>query len=169
MGNLPMSSSNLYPLPTPRPGYRFVPAKVGATNATSVIVLVEDPEWCTEDHVDEPVRDLSDIMHRGDVASVMVPTFGFGAYPVQLHAWVEADPVASEPEFRAAHITVQDAGGGDYCHLTPAMAEKLADDAIGFASELRHKARTARLANQKAGDSDPCMDEALRRVRGGAA
>lgn len=159
--------SNLYPLPAPRPGHRFVPAKVGATNATSVIVLIEDPVWCTEDHVDEPVRDLSDIMHRGAVASVLVPTFGPGKYPIQMHAWVEADPVAKEPEFRAAHVTLQDAGGNSYSHLTPAMAERLADEVIGFASELRHQARIARQANQAAGDSDPDMDEALRRVREG--
>ncbi|MGP4008145.1 DUF6907 domain-containing protein [Streptomyces sp. 4N124] len=168
MGHLPISTSNLYPLPEPRPGHRFVPVKVGATNDTSVIVLIEDPTWCSEDHVDELVRDLSDIMHRGAVASVHVPTFGYGAYPVQMHSWVEADPVAKEPEFRAAHVTIQDAGGNDYCHLTPAMAEKLADDAIGFASELRHQARTARLANKQTSESDPDMDESLRRVQGGA-
>jgi hypothetical protein len=161
--------SNLYPMPTPKPGHRFVPAKVGATEDTSVIVLIEDPTWCTEDHVDEPVRDLPDIMHRGGEANVYVPTFGYGAYPIQMHAWVESDPAAKEPEFRAAHVTVMDSGGNNYCHLTPAMAEKLADDAIGFASELRHQARIARLANQAAGDSDPCMNEALRRVRGGVA
>lgn len=159
---------NLYPLPEPKPGHRFVPARVGATNETSVIVLIECPTWCDEtEHMDEPVRDLSDVMHRGDVASVNVPTFGFGAYPIQTHAWVEADPVAKEPEFRAAHITVQDAGGNAYCHLTPAMAERLADEAIGFASELRQQARTVRQANQVAGDSDVDMDEALRHVRSG--
>lgn len=159
--------ANVYPLPEPKPGHRFVPAKVDATNATSVIVLIEDPTWCTEDHVDEPVRDLADIMHRGDTASVNVPTFGYGAYPVQLHAWLEADPVAADPAFRAAHVTVQDVGGNEYAHLTPDMAEKLADEVIGFASELRHQARIARQANQATTSSDPDMDEALRRVRQG--
>lgn len=153
--------SNLYPLPEPKPGHRFVPAKVGATNDTSVIVLIEDPTWCSEDHLGEPVRDLSDIMHRGDVASVNVPTFGYGAYPVQMHAWVEADPAAGEPEFRAAHVTVQDVGGNAYCHLTADMAERLADEVIGFASDLRHQARTVRLANGSTGAALPL-------VRGGA-
>ncbi|MFF4360844.1 DUF6907 domain-containing protein [Streptomyces sp. NPDC001604] len=171
MGQLPMSTpANCYELPKPRPGHRFVPAKVGATNDTSVIVLIECPTWCSsEEHLSEPVRELSDVMHRGPVASVNVPTFGYGAYPVQLHAWVEADPVASDIEYRQAHIEVQDAGGNEFCHLTPDMAEKLADEAIGFASELRHQARIARLANQTVGDSDPDMDEALRQVRQGGA
>lgn len=161
-------TTNLYPLPSPKPGHRFVPAKVGATNDASVIILIEDPTWCTEDHVDEPVRDIEDIMHRGNPAAVYVPTFGYGAYPIQMHTWIEADPVATDPQFRAAHITVQDAGGNSYSHLTPDMAERTADELIGLASELRHQARTARLANQAVADSDPDMDEALRRVRGEA-
>ncbi|MFE2815344.1 DUF6907 domain-containing protein [Streptomyces nigra] len=162
-------NANLYPIPSPRPGYRFVPAKVGATDDTSVIVLIEDPVWCTEDHIGEPVGDLADVMHRGDAAKVCVPTFGYGAYPVQVFSWIEADPVAKDPAFRAAHIAVQEGGGNDASHLTPDMAERLADEVIGFASELRHQARIARLANQTAaGDSAPDMDEALRRVRGEA-
>lgn len=161
--------SNVYPLPTARPGHRFVPAKVGATNDASVVVLIEDPLCCTEDHLDDPVRDLSDLMHRGDTASVYVPTFGYGAYPVQMHAAVEVDPVASDPQFRAAHVTVQDVGGGAYSYLTDEMAERLADEMVGFASQLRHQARAVRLHNQTVVDSDPSMDEALRRVRGGAA
>lgn len=167
MANHAISTSNLYPLPSAKPGHRFVPAKIGPTNDTSVIVLIECPVFCTEDHVGEPVRDLSDVMHRGDVADVYVPTFGYGAYPIQMHAMVESDPAATDPQFRAAHITVQDAGGGAYSHLTPKMAERVADAAIGFASELRHQARVARLHNASLGDSDPDMDEALRRVRAG--
>lgn len=161
-------SANLYPIPSPRPGHRFVPAKVGATNATSVIVLIEDPVWCTEDHVDEPVRDLSDIMHRSDADGLKVPSFAFAPYPHQLWAQIECDPVATDPRLKAAHVTVTDGGGNNTAHLTPDMVDALADEAIAFASYLRSLARTARLANQTAGDSDPDMDEALRRVRGEA-
>ncbi|WP_328449838.1 hypothetical protein OG780_19265 [Streptomyces sp. NBC_00386] len=162
-------NSTVAATPTVKPGYRLMPATVGRTNATSVTVYIECPTWCTEDHVDEPVRDIEDVMHRGDIAAVYVPTFGYGAYPIQMHATVESDPVATEPEFKAAHITVQDAGGNSYSHLTPEMAERLADEVVGFAAQLRHQARTCRLANQVTGDSDPDMDEALRRVRLGAS
>jgi hypothetical protein len=48
------------------------------------------------------------------------------------------------------------------------MADDLANELIAFAAQIRAAARTARLANH-VGDSDPSMDEALRRVRGGAA
>jgi len=157
----------VHPFPAIKPGHRLVPARIG-TGATSTVAYLECPFWCVEDHLDEPVRAVEDVMHRGDTASVQVPTFGYGAYPVQMHAWVESDPTATDPQFRAAHIAIGDASGGEGSHLTPDMADKLADDLITLASSLRSLSRTARLHNA-AGDSDPDVDEALRRVRGGAA
>lgn len=169
MAQSAISPNNVHPFPAVKPGYRLVPAKVEHSKDSSVIVYIECPTWCTEDHVGEPVRNIEDVTHYGDTASVYVPTFGYGAYPIQMHATVSSDPAATDPQFRAAHVVVQDAGGNAYSHLTPEMAERLADEAIGFASELRHQARTARLHNQtvRNGDSDPDMDEALRRVREG--
>lgn len=140
---------SIHPFPAVKPGHRLAPAKVGRTNDTSVIAYVECANWCIEDHVDEPVRNIEDIVHRGDTASLLAPTFGYGAYPIQLHATVECDPTATDPQFRAAHITVQDAGGSS-SHLTPEMAERLADEAVKFAAQLRNQARTARLHNQHA-------------------
>jgi hypothetical protein len=144
--------SNVATFPAIKPGHRLVPAKVGRTNDTSVIAYVECPIFCIEDHVDEPVRNIEDIVHRGDTASVLVPTFGYGAYPIQLHATVESDPTAQDPQYRAAHITVQDAGGSAYSYLTPEMADRLADEAVKFAAKLRENARTARLHNQHAAE-----------------
>ncbi|MGW1399305.1 DUF6907 domain-containing protein [Streptomyces sp. NPDC002405] len=134
-----------------KPGHRLAPVKVGRTNATSVIVYIECPDWCTEDHVDDPVISVEDVMHRGDQANVYVPTFGYGAYPIQLHATIESDPLATDPQLRAAHVAVQDAGGNDYSYLNPEMAEQAADDLIKMAADLRQMARTARLANQTTG------------------
>jgi hypothetical protein len=157
----------IHPFPAIKPGHRLVPARI-ETSTSSIVIHLECPFWCTEDHLDEPVRAVEDVMHRGDTASVHVPTFGYGAYPVQMHAWVESDPVAADPQFRAAHIAIGDASGDEGSHLTPDMADKLADDLITLASSLRSLARTARLHNA-AGDSEPDMDEALRRIRGGVA
>lgn len=165
-------SANLYPIPSPRPGYRFVPAKVGHTNDTSVIVLIEDPVWCTEDHMNDPVLGVEDVMHRGDAEYVTVTTgVTFADSPVthRLFAYLESDPVATNPMLHAAHVTVEDGHGAEFAFMTPDMAEKLADDFIGFASHLRHLARTARQANQASGDSDPDTNEALHRVRQGGA
>ncbi|MGW0764638.1 DUF6907 domain-containing protein [Streptomyces sp. NPDC002676] len=142
------SLNNVHPFPAIAPGYRLAPVKVEHTSGTSTIVYIECPTWCDEDHVVESVRAVEDVMHRTGGVNVYVPTFGYGAYPVQLHAWIESDPVAKDPSFKAAHIAVSDVTGDEGAHITPEMAEKLADDLIGFASELRHLARTARLANR---------------------
>lgn len=143
-------ATNVATFPAIKPGHRLVPAKIGRTNETSVIAYVECPLFCIDDHVDEPVRNIEDIVHRGDTASVLVPTFGYGAYPIQMHATIESDPTATDLQFRAAHITVQDASGSSYSHLTPEMADRLADEAVKFAAQLREQARTARLHNQHA-------------------
>ena len=136
-----------------KPGHRYVPAKVGHTNDTSVIVLIEDPLWCTEDHVAEPVVDVEDVMHRGEAASVTVTTgVSFGDSPVthRMFAYLESDPVATNPMLHAAHVTVEDGHGTEFAFMTPEMAEQLANDFIGFASSLRDLARTARLHNAHA-------------------
>lgn len=133
--------------PAVSPGHRLVPVRVGRTNATSITTWIECPHWCVEDHFDDAVCAIEDVMHRGVNASVLVPTFGHGSYPVQMYAWVESDPVAEDSRFKAAHIAVADKSGDEGSHITPEMALKLADDLIGFAAELRHMANTARQAN----------------------
>lgn len=159
--------ANLYPLPSPRPGHRFVPAKVGHRNAASVIVLIEDPLWCTEDHVAEPVVDVADVMHRTDAEGFGVTSFVRNIKAHELYAYIEADPTG-DAAMKAAHVVVED-GGNEYSYLTPAMADELADKVVGFASHLRTLARQVRQANQVTGDSDVDMDEALRRIRSGGA
>lgn len=151
MAKSAISPSNVHPFPAMKPGFRLVPARVARKGQEGVIVYVECPNWCVEDHVVESVGNVEDVMHRSVDAELNVPTFGYGAYPIQMHAWVESDPVAADPQFRAAHVTITDAGGNTYCHLTPDQTEKVADEIIGFASEMRHQARTARLANQTSG------------------
>lgn len=159
-------ASAVHPSPVVKPGHRLVPAKVGRSEQTSVIVYIEDPTWCTEDHVAEPVRDIEDIMHRSEPAGFGVLSFSHNIPDHELYAYIEADPLADKPVMKAAHIVVED-GGNEYSYLTPAMADELADKVVGFAAHLRHLARDVRQANQTSGDSAPDMDEALRRVRVG--
>ncbi|MEU6567320.1 DUF6907 domain-containing protein [Streptomyces parvulus] len=162
------TAATVHPFPAIKPGYRLVPAKIGATNRTSTIVYIECPNWCTEDHVAESVRNVEDILHVTGTDGFCVTTFTGNHENVHcLYAGLEADPAASDSDMRRAHVVVED--GSNYAYLTPQMAEQLADRVVGFASELRHLARTARLHNSvESGDSDPDMDEALRRVRGEA-
>lgn len=163
-------NANLYPLPTPKPGHRFVPAKVGRTNATSVIVHIECPIWCDgSEHLAEPVVHVEDITHVSKPDDIVVQTFLGRATRHVLWATVQADPVATDPRQRAAHVVVED--GTDFSYLTEDMADELADDLIAFASSVRQMARTARLANQAptVNTVRSQADEALRRVRGGQA
>lgn len=159
--------TNVHPFPAIAPGHRLVPARVGRTNDTSVIVYVECATWCTVDHVAEPVGDAVDISHTSDPEGLYVRSLLKTTPTHELFAALQTDPVASDPRLRQAHIVVED-GGNEYAHLTPEMADELADKAVSFASHLRSLARTARLHNT-AGDSDPDMDEALRRVQGATA
>ncbi|MFD8453907.1 DUF6907 domain-containing protein [Streptomyces coelicoflavus] len=168
------TAATVHPFPAVKPGFRLVPAKVGATNRTSTVVYIECPNWCTEDHVENAVRNVEDILHCTGTEGFVVETFtgdtSFPGAPGWVHglwAGLESDPAATDSDMRRAHVVVED--GSNYAYLTPQMAEQLADTVVGFASELRHLARTARLHNSvESGDSDPDMDEALRRVRGEA-
>ncbi|MFF9861104.1 DUF6907 domain-containing protein [Streptomyces tendae] len=147
-----------------KPGHRLVPAAIERGEHRTT-VYIECPVWCVEEHVDEPVSNVEDILHRSGcgVEDVLyVPSFGDAPFPILLAAYVESDPVATNPLMKAAHVAVEDPHSASLAYLTPEMAEKLADDVIGFASNLRHLARTVRLANQ---GGDPDMDEALRRVQ----
>lgn len=129
-----------------QPGSRLVPAKVGRTNATSVIVWIQCPTWCTEDHVAEPVISVEDVTHYSDMSAVSVYSFLKSGAVHQLFAGIQSDPTAADGRLRGAHVAVED--GDDFAYLTPDMAEETADELIGFASQLRHLARVAREANR---------------------
>lgn len=167
MAKSAISMSNVHAAPAIQAGFRLVPALIG-TRAAHQLAYIECPNWCTEDHTEYPYM-LDDIAHQGDEAHVSVPSFdnAFGVAHC-LDARLFSDPTSDDPRMRAAHVLVDD-DTPLQAHLTPEMADRLADDFVAFASQLRHLARAARAHNETAGDSDPDMDEALRRVRGGAA
>jgi hypothetical protein len=168
MAKSAISTSNVHPFPAIRPGHQLVPAKVGRPGETPVIAYVECANWCVVDHVAEPVGSLQDISHVSAAPEVAAASFLQHGQQHRQWATVQTDPVAADPRLAAAHVVVEDENA-EYAHLTPEMAEEYADSLIGFASELRHLARTARMHNASQGDSDPDMDEALRRVRAGGA
>lgn len=162
-----MTTSNVYPFPVIKPGFKLVPARTGRGDRKQ-ICYIECPLWCTDDHVANWQYDLEDVSHYGDIDSMQVPTMTDPDTALyEWHTRMASDPTASEPSLRAAHVLISDSGAVD-ARLTPDAADEVADELIGFASAIRHAARSARLANQTSADSDPDMDEALRRVRGEA-
>jgi hypothetical protein len=137
---------NVAPFPAMRPGFRLTPAAIGRSGRTQ-IVYIEDPVWCTEDHLGEPVGNVEDVMHRGDQSELCVESLAFAPIPHQLYAYLATDPVAADPRLRATYIAVDNADASLMAFLTPEMAETVADNAVKFASQLRQLARTARLHN----------------------
>lgn len=153
-------------VPNPvKPGVRLVPALIGKRDREQ-LVYIECPAWCTEDHVAEPETHVEDISHKTRAASIHSLSVVKTGIVHALYATVRTDPASDDPRLRAAHIVIDDETEDAY--MTPEMAEEFADSLISFASDVRQKARTARLANLPA-DSDPDMDEALRRIRSGDA
>lgn len=136
--------------PAVAPGSRLVPARVARANESGVIVYIECPNWCTEDHVEEYVANVEDVMHRGDMARAEVASFLNDTTLIYaLNARLEADPIARDTRLRGAHVTVWEDGGPETAELTADMAEELADDLVGLAARLRHLARTVRLVNHE--------------------
>lgn len=157
--------SNVHPLPATKPGHRLVPALIG-NRQSARIAYVPCPTWCVEDHLSEPSA-LEDIVHTSKSEDVGISSFLKQDGSLLMYAMLQADPASTDPRLRQAHIGIETGGLPDY--HTPDMADAFADSLIAFALQLRGLARTARLHNAASGDSDPDMDEALRRVRGGAA
>lgn len=168
MQNHAISTSNVAHFPGVKPGHRLAPAAIGRSFEAPQIVFVQCPDFCVEDHIADRQVAVEDIVHTSEVAHVGIGSFLSPGLVFELYASIKSDAGATDPELRKAHIVLDD-GSGEDAFLTEDMAEAVADKLIGLASEIRHQARTARLANQTAVDSDPDMDEALRRVRAGGA
>ncbi|MFF9240074.1 DUF6907 domain-containing protein [Streptomyces sp. NPDC014801] len=162
-------ASNVHPFPVVAPGHHLAPVALGAPGPDQKIVFVQDPDWCTMNHVSEFVHFLEDLDHTGEQYAAHIPSFFNGDKPAYtLTSAVGCDSMSSDPLMRAAHVIVGDEGSVD-AYLTPDMADEAAAGLERLAAKIREHARTARLHNAANGDSDPDMDEALRGVRGGAA
>lgn len=146
-----MTNLTLSPALTVAPGHRMVPAKIGRDYTLASIMRIPCPDWCADDHVSNWQHSVDDVQHTASAdAGVEVPTLldeTFSHY----NWWsvIGTNPAAADPRLRAAHIVVSD--DSDEAHLTPEMAESLADDLIGWAAQLRHQARAVRTAHQAAG------------------
>lgn len=137
--------------PAGQPPSRIVPAVVSGTR-----IYIECPAWCTVDHVDSAENHVEGVWHGGDYANLNVSRIGREP-DLLAFARLGIDPGSSDPEKRSAFVFVDD--GGEGYEMSPAQALEFADNLERFAAEIRGMAATAT-------DSDPDMDEALRRVRG---
>jgi hypothetical protein len=144
--------------PAVKPGYRLVPVPVGREGATQT-AYVPCPSWCVTDH-SRRVTFLEDVSHNGRPASLNITTLHPARVPleVSLSWWPGLGEGDEQPKLAVDLDTEVEVYG-----RTAALA--LADQMVAFAAEVRQLAETLP-------DDQPVRsqaDEALRRVRGGAA
>ncbi|MFF9624251.1 DUF6907 domain-containing protein [Streptomyces griseosporeus] len=159
--------TNVHPFPATRPGYHLAPAAIGRSDQAPQIVGVYCADFCTEDHIADRQIAVEDIVHSSATAHIGIRSFLGGRLAVELYATIKQDPASDDPRLRQAHIVFDD--GGDDAHQTVDEAEETVRQILAWVADVQSKIRTARLHNAANGDSDPDMDEALRRVRGGVA
>ncbi|MFK4595742.1 DUF6907 domain-containing protein [Streptomyces pristinaespiralis] len=124
----------------------LVAARVGRAGLVQTVYIECPTSWCAVDHL-EWEGALEDISHYSDSDVVQLNTLtDDDTGHSEMYVGISMDPVASDPRLRAAHVMVTDAVGDAY--LTPDMADEYADELIAFASQIREKARIARLSNK---------------------
>ncbi|MFM9790134.1 DUF6907 domain-containing protein [Streptomyces turgidiscabies] len=151
-----MTTNNVHPLPAIKPGHRLVPALIGRSTDPGTIVYIECPTWCTVDHVASSSVFLEDINHEGEHRGMSLsPSHG---ERVPLEVYLSQWPASTEEKGQTYLAVDLDYEVSSYGR--PA-ALALADQLVAFAADVRRLAQTLPDDNQ--------ADEALRRVRGGAA
>lgn len=133
--------------PAAASGYRLVPALIGTRGSAHVAHIPCPTAWCVEDHLADPTM-LEDVMHTSASTDVGISSFLKPNGDLLMYAMLQADPAASDPRLRQAHIGIESGGLPD-AH-TPEMAEAFADDLERFAAQLRGLATAARLHNEAA-------------------
>lgn len=136
MGQLPMSTPNLYPLPEPKPGHRFVPALIGRSTEPGIITLVECPSWCVIDHVAERSVFVEDVSHSGQSAVLSLTARHPARVPLQVSlSWWPALGDGNEQPKLAVDLDSEVEVYG----RTAALA--MADQLVAFAADVRRLAQ----------------------------
>lgn len=145
-------NSNVATFPALVPGHRLAPVGIGAPGPDQKIVFVPCPDFCVTNHLTSWVHFIEDLDHTGEELAVHVPSFFNGDKPVYtLSTSIGCDPMSKDPQMRAAHVIVGDAGSVD-AYLTPDMADETAAGLERLAAKLRENSRTARLHNEHAAE-----------------
>jgi hypothetical protein len=152
-------------LPVLKPGFRLVPTLIGRPG-NEATVWIECPEWCTLDHANDRQIALEDVWHSGEFVDLELPHRG----GTELLAYFRLglDPYSRDADKRRTFVYAEDGTTPSGYYMEPDHLDAAADRLEVTAAQLRALARAAR-ATMHDGDSDPDMDEALRRVREGRA
>jgi hypothetical protein len=115
----------------------LVPASIGRPGRVQT-VHVPCPSWCHVDHVENREVAVEDITHYGPGGGVQVPDMSDDSTAVlEWYVNIIADPAASDPRLRAAHLVVADGASANDAHLSEEQAEELAGDLERLAADIR--------------------------------
>ncbi|WOX09185.1 DUF6907 domain-containing protein [Streptomyces sp. N50] len=155
--------------PMSSPGFEFVAARIGLPGRTTTVLIECPTSWCTVNHFEVREVAVEDITHYGPGTFLGIPTMSDDETDLlELYVNITSDPASDDPRMQAAHLIVSNSSGQD-ADLTNGQGEELADSLVRMAAEIRQALRVCQSANRPVlVDSDPSMDEALRRVRGEA-
>lgn len=146
-----------------KPGYRLVPTLIGRPD-NAATVWIECPTWCTLDHANDRQVAVEDVWHSGDFIDLEMPHQD----GTELLAYFRLglDPCSDDPAKRRPFVYGEDGDSATGRHMS-------AEDIREFCARMERTAAQLRMladaVDATSGDSDPDMDEALRRARGGRA
>ncbi|MFH8799674.1 DUF6907 domain-containing protein [Streptomyces sp. NPDC017936] len=153
--------------PAIKPGFRLVPTLIGRpSDPNPATVWIECPTWCTLEHANDRQIAIEDVWHSGDFVDLVLPHRD----GTELLAYFRLglDPYSSDADKRRTFVYGEDGEGVHGRYMDPDHIDEMCDRMQAAMEQLRALARAAR-ATAAEGDSEPDMDEALRRVREGGA
>ncbi|MQY32612.1 hypothetical protein SRB17_05660 [Streptomyces sp. RB17] len=144
-------------------GFRLVPTLIGRPGNVAT-VWIQCPTWCHIDHANDRQVAVEDVWHSGDFVDLELPHRG--GKELLAYFRLGLDPYSSDPAKRRTFVYGEDGDSVDGRYMDPQHIRDFCDRTEAAIAQLR---ALAEAAEATAGDSDPDMDEALRRVRQGGA
>lgn len=148
-------------LPTLKPGFRLVPTLIGRPD-NAAPVWIECPSWCHIDHANDRQVAIEDVWHSGDFVDLELPHRD--GKELLAYFRLGLDPYSNDPAKRRTFVYGEDGDAVDGRYMDPQHIRDFCDRTEAAITQLRALADAAEATG---GDSDPDMDEALRRVREG--
>ena len=148
--------------PTIKPGFRLVPTLIGRPDNAATVWIECPTSWCHIDHANDRQVAVEDVWHSGDFVDLELPHRD--GKELLAYFRLGLDPSSKDPAKRRTFVYCED---GDSVNGRYMDAQHIRDFCDRTEAAIRQLRQLADAAEATAGDSDPDMGEALRRVREG--
>lgn len=129
-------------------GFELVPASIGQPGSVQTVWIQCPRAWCNVDHVENREVAVEDITHYGPAAFVQIADMSDDLMSVhELYVNITADPGASDPRLRAAHLVVADGATANDAHLSDAQAVEFIADLRRLADQVERALEIVHAAN----------------------